>query len=298
MKVSAKLVKELRDLTAAGMMDCKKALEANEGDIQESVKWLREKGITKAAKKANRVAAEGLCSYAIKGNEAVVFELNCETDFVSQNAKFLALVDELGKILINSTATNTEEALEVVFEGEKVSDKLVNGTATLGEKISLRRVSRISKTDSQVFGAYKHGAGSIMALVTLEGGTEEIAKNISMHVAAINPRFLESDSIPEDVRSSEEEIIRVETLNENAEAKKPKPEKILVNIVKGRLNKFFKENCLLSQSYVKEPDLTVDQYVKNNKTSVVSYVRLGVGEGIEKEVTDFAAEVAAQAGLN
>lgn len=297
MKVSAKLVKELRDRTAAGMMDCKKALEATDCDIDKSIEWLRERGITKAAKKADRVAAEGLCSFEINGNECVVFEINSETDFVAKNEKFTSLVSKVGELLVNSTVKNTEEALALEVEGKTVADILIDATATIGEKISLRRVSRIEKTDAQAFGAYKHMGGRIATVVLVDGASEECARDIAMHVAAINPKYLSKDDIPADVVASEEEVLLKKTLLENSQSDKPKPEKIIQNIVKGRLNKTFKEACLLSQPFVKDPNQTVEQYAASNKCNVVSFIRLEVGEGIEKEVVDFATEVAAQAGL-
>ena len=258
------------------------------------VKELREKGIVKAAKKADRVAAEGLCNVVFEGNVAYVYELNSETDFVAKNEKFTNLVALVGTTLLASNVTTTEEALALVAEGKKVEEILLEATATIGEKITLRRVTRVEKTDSQVFGGYKHQGGKIAVLTVLEGGNEEVAKDICMHVAAINPRYLSQEDISAEVVEQERTIIRNEALNENAQSAKPKPEAIIEKMVVGRLNKYLQEICLLNQAFVKNPDLTVAQYLKNSNAAAVQYIRLGVGEGIEKKEVDFAAEVMAQ----
>lgn len=297
-KVTPQMVKDLRDRTAAGMLDCKKALEACECDIEKAIVWLREKGITKAEKKASRVAAEGLCSFVEKDNEIIVFELNSETDFVSKNDKFLALLDKVGKAIIDSNANNTEEALNVVVDGKTLSTVILEDSAVIGEKVSLRRVSRITKTDSQVFGAYKHMGGTIISVAVLDGSDAVVAKDIAMHIAAIAPKFVSEADIDQALLENEKNIIINEINNENSNSAKPKPENIIQKMVEGRVNKFKKEICLLDQPFVKNPDQTVGAYVQGNKMTVSSFVRLQVGEGIEKEVVDFAAEVAAQAGLN
>lgn len=297
MKVTPQMVKDLRDRTAAGMLDCKKALEACECDIEKAIVWLREKGITKAEKKSDRVAAEGLCSFVENGNTAIVFELNSETDFVSKNVKFLALLEKVGQILINSNANNTEEALEVVSEGKTLNTIILEDSAVIGEKVSLRRVSRIVKEDSQVFGSYKHMGGRIVTVAVLNGSDANVAKDVAMHVAAIAPKYVSEADIDASIIETEKTIILNEIINENASAAKPKPENIIQKMVEGRINKFKKESCLLDQPFVKNPDQTVDAYVKGNQMTVASFVRLQVGEGIEKETVDFAAEVAAQAGL-
>lgn len=298
--INAQLIKQLRDLTQAGMLDCKKALEANDGNVEKAVVWLREKGIAKAEKKAaSRVAAEGLCSYAISGNKAVYFELNSETDFVAKNEKFVNLVNKIGEALVNSNATNTEEALNVMVDGTSLANVILQNAGVIGEKISLRRVGVLTKNDDEVFGAYKHNGGNILSLVVLKGNDEVVAKDVAMHVAAQAPTYVSKKDIPADALAKEEEIILQTALNENKQAAKPKPENIIKEkIVPGRLEKELKDICLLSQPFVKNPDQTVEQYVAANKSSVVTFVRLRVGEGIEKETVDFAAEVAAQAGLN
>lgn len=293
--ITAQMVKELREKTSAGMLDCKKALTATDGDMEAAVTWLRERGIAKAVKKESAVAAEGLCSYAIAGNKCVVFELNSQTDFVAQNAKFIALLDQVGQIIVNSNATNTEEALNVEVEGKTLATVILEASGVIGEKISLRRVQVINKTDADVFGAYKHMGGRIVTIALLEGGNDEVAKDVAMHTAALSPKFVSKDDIPAEDIAKEREVILAAALNENATSAKPKPENIIAErIVPGRLDKQLKEICLLSQQFVKNPDQTVEAYVKGAKASVKQIVRLEVGEGIEKQVTDFAAEVAAQ----
>ena len=298
MPVTPLMVKELREKTGAGMLDCKKALEASDCDMEAAITWLREKGIAKAEKKASRVAAEGLCSVEVAGNNAVVFEVNSETDFVAQNEKFTSLLAKVGNIIVNSEAKCTDCALNIDVEGKKLSEIILEASGTIGEKLSLRRVSRVVKTDSQVFGAYKHMGGKIVTLVLLNGTDGEAARDVAMHIAAINPKYVSKNDISAEEVSKEREILLAQALNENAEAAKPKPEAIIAKMVEGRLNKNLQEICLLNQPFVKNPDQTVEAFVKSKGCEVVSFVRLAVGEGIEKEVVDFAAEVAAQAGLN
>ncbi len=293
--ITAQMVKELRDKTSAGMLDCKKALAATDGDMEKAVTWLREKGIAKAVKKEGAVAAEGLCSYAISGNKCIVFELNSQTDFVAQNEKFLNLLEKIGKILVNSNASNTEEALALDVEGKDLNTVILEASGVIGEKITLRRVQVIEKKSDEVFGAYKHMRGRIVTISILSGNDDVVAKDIAMHVAALNPRYISKNDIPSDVIEKEREIILAAALNENAQSNKPKPENIIAErIVPGRLEKNLKEICLLSQAFVKNPDQTVEAYVQGAKSHVVYFVRLEVGEGIEKQVNDFAAEVAAQ----
>jgi len=293
--ITAQMVKELREKTSAGMLDCKKALTETDGDMEAAVTWLRKRGIAKAEKKASLVAAEGLCSYAVAGNKVVMFELNSQTDFVAQNAKFIDLLTKVGEIIVNSNATNTEEALAVNVEGKNLSEVILEASGVIGEKISLPRVTVLEKTDTQVFGCYKHMGGRIVSIAVLDGNDEVAAKDVAMHVAALNPKYVSKDDIPADEIAKERDVILQAALNENAKAAKPKPENIIAErIVPGRLEKNLKEICLLSQAFVKNPDQTVEAYVKGAKSSVVTFVRLEVGEGIEKQETDFAAEVAAQ----
>lgn len=291
--ITAKQVKELRDLTGAGMLDCKKALEETNGDIEQAVIYLREKGIAKAAKKGARIAAEGLTNGIVEGNKAVLYEVNSETDFVSKNEQFLNLIDTVGTVLFNNTVNSDEEALKLESNGESLETVLANATATIGEKITLRRVKTIIKDDNQTFGFYKHMGGKISALA-LVVGDEEVAKNIAMHVAAQNPKYLTQDEIEQSVIEQERSILLNQALEENKTAEKPKPENIIEKMVEGRLNKELKEVCLVNQAYVKEPNISVSEYLKQNKASVKLFVRLEVGEGIEKRKEDFAAEVQAQ----
>jgi elongation factor Ts len=288
MAISAKLVKELRDKTGAGMMDCKKALTETDGDLDKAVDWLREKGIAKAAKKASRIAAEGLCNVLVDGNEAIIYELNCETDFVAKNDNFDVLLNQVGNAILNSDATNLEEALTVNVDGKTLETVLVEATAKIGEKISLRRVTRFTKEDTASFGAYKHMGGKIAVLSVVEGSNEDVAKDVSMHVAAINPKYLDQTQISETEIEHEKQILTNEALNEG------KPANIVEKMVVGRLNKYLKDICLVNQPFVKNPDITVEQFVKQNKGNIVSFLRLEVGEGIEKRVDDFAAEVMSQ----
>ena len=280
------------------MLFYNQALEATECNIEEAITWLREKGIAKAEKKASRVAAEGLCGYAFNGNSAVVFEVNSETDFVAQNEKFVNLINNVGEVIVNSDAQCTDCALALDVNGKTLNEVILEASGTIGEKLSLRRVQRVSKNDNQVFGAYKHMGGRIVSLVLVDGNDEEVAKDIAMHIAALAPKYVSNDEISAEEVAKEREILLAQALNENETAAKPKPQQIIEKMVEGRLVKNFKEICLLDQPFVKNPDQTVAAYVKSKGCNVVSFVRLVVGEGIEKEVVDFAAEVAAQAGLN
>lgn len=285
--ISAQLVKELRQITGAGMMDCKHALVETNGNIEDAITWLREKGISKAAKKSDRIAAEGLCAYALDNNKAVLFEVNSETDFVAKNANFIKVVEEIGQAILKSNATNTEEALKVKANGKTVEEIVVAATATIGEKISLRRVSTFVKTDSQVFGVYSHMGGKIVTLTIVEGANEEVAKDVAMHIAAMKPTFLDMSQISPEEVAKEREIAKQQSLNEG------KPLNIVEKMVEGRVNKYFKEICLVHQPFVKNPEQTVEQYVKANNGKVIKFLRLEVGEGIDKKACDFVAEVMA-----
>ena len=285
--ITAQLVKELREVTGAGMMDCKKALVETNGDMEAAVTWLREKGIMKAAKKESRIAAEGVCKYMIDGNKAALFEVNSETDFVAKNEKFQALVEKIGNAILACNAKNDEEALEASYEGETVKDMLVNATATIGEKISLRRVNLVEKTDSQVYGGYTHMGGKIAVISLLEGGNSVVAKDVCMHVAAMNPKYLNKDQVDAKFLADETEVLKQETINEG------KPLAIVDKIVAGKVQKMLKGVCLVDQEFVKNPDVTVGQYAKNAGATIVKYIRLEVGEGIEKKKDDFVAEVMA-----
>lgn len=287
--VNASLIKELRDKTGAGMMDCKKALVECNGDVQAAIDWLREKGIAKAAKKASRIAAEGLCDAAFDDNYAYLYELNSETDFVAKNEKFITLMNQIGEICVANKCESAEAVL-----GLGAEELVVNATATIGEKISLRRVQKVEKTDAQVFGFYKHMGGKIATLVVLEGGDAELAKDISMHVTASRPLYISKEDIPGDYIEKETHI-QME-LTKNDEKLAGKPEAALAKIVEGKVNKQLKEICLLDQVYVKgSSNESVAQFLNQKHASIVTFVRYEVGEGMEKRVDDFAAEVAAAA---
>ncbi|HHX76584.1 MAG TPA: elongation factor Ts [Acholeplasmataceae bacterium] len=293
MTITAAMVKELRQKTGAGMLDCKKALEETNGDIEAAITLLREKGMAKAVKKADRIAAEGLTSVAIKDNEAVLFEVNSETDFVAKNAQFIDLVENLGQIFINSDVDSAEAALQLKDEsGKTVEDIILSATATIGEKISLRRVVRIKKEDGQGFGTYKHMGGRISVVTVLEKPDEELGKDIAMHVTVFNPQFLSKNDVDQKTVDTETHLIQEQIAND--ESLKDKPEKILSGIVQGRLNKTLSEIVLLDQGFVKDPSISVAKHLKQANNNILNYVRLEVGEGIEKRVDDFAAEVMAQ----
>lgn len=291
--ISASLVKELREKTGAGMMDCKKALTECNGDINAAADWLREKGIAKAAKKATRIAAEGLADVAIAGNKAYLFELNSETDFVAKNEKFITLLNQIGQACVASDAACEKCALAATVDGQTVEELIVAATATIGEKISLRRVTKVEKADDEVFGVYKHNGGKIVVVSVIKGNDQLVAKDICMHVAMFNPRYLDASFVEQSVLDHEAEVIKAEIANDPANASKP--ENIIEKMVMGRLAKFKKEICLVDQAFVKDPSVSVAQYLASKNSSAVNYVRYEVGEGMEKRNDDFAAEVAAQA---
>lgn len=291
MAVTAKMVKELREKTGAGMMDCKKALEETGGDISKAIDYLREKGVAKAAKKQDRIAAEGLTHIEIDQNTGVLLEVNCETDFVTKNDQFKQLLAELGKHLVKQKPNTVEEALQQKLhgEGETVENYINSAVSTIGEKISLRRFEILEKADDDVFGTYLHMGGQIGVLTLLEGTTDEnVARDVSMHVAAINPSYISRDNVAEEEVNHEREILKTQALNEG------KPEHIVEKMVEGRLGKFFEEICLLEQQFVKNPDQKVKDFVKENGATVKSFVRFEVGEGMEKREENFADEVRSQ----
>ena len=288
--IKASDVKELRERTGAGMLDCKKALEATSGDMEQAIDWLREKGISKAAKKESRIAAEGLTDGASEGNVAVITEVNCETDFVAQNEDFKKLVLDIRKTLLHNDVSTMEEANKLTIEGgsETVEEAVVNFTAKIGEKISFRRFERVLKEDGQSFGIYSHMGGRITALVVLDGANEEVARDVSMHIAAMNPVAVKRSDVPADMVERESHVIKEQVMNEG------KPADIAEKMVTGRLNKFYKEICLEEQAFIKDSNMNVLDYVKSNGGSIVSMVRFAVGEGIEKKEENFAEEVMSQ----
>ena len=290
--ITAALVKELREKTGAGMMDCKKALTETDGDIAKAIDWLRQKGISKAAKKADRIAAEGLSKVVIDGNKAIVVEINSETDFVAKNEQFLELLDKTCKTLINANATSVEEALTVAVDGGTLNDLFVNATATIGEKITLRRFEVLTKTDDQVFGAYMHMGGKISAVVVANGAKADVAKDMAMQVASMNPQYVSRANMPAEVVEHETNVQKEILKNDPKLASKP--EKVLAGIIEGRVIKTLQEMCLVDQLFFKNQDIKCGQYLKENGMEVVSFVKYTVGEGLEKREENFAEEVAKQ----
>ncbi len=281
-------VKDLRERTGAGMLDCKKALEATNGDIESAIDYLRKKGISKAEKKSDRIAAEGICSIKEDNNTAVIFEVNSETDFVAKNSEFLSFVDYLGDILIKNNVNTVEDVLAIKDGDTTVNDKLVSLIAKIGEKISFRRFEKVTKKDNEVFGSYIHMGGKIAALVVLENTNESIAKDVSMHAAAMAPICVNKEDVPADILEHEKAVIKEQVMNEG------KPADIAEKMVNGRINKFYKEICLSEQEFIKDSSMNVATYVKNNGGEIKNMIRFAVGEGIEKKEENFADEVMSQ----
>ncbi|MFD2387409.1 translation elongation factor Ts [Enterococcus rivorum] len=286
--ISAKLVKKLRDMTGVGMMDAKRALVEVEGDIDKAVDHLREKGMAKAAKKNDRVAAEGLANVASNGNFAAIVEINSETDFVSKNEMFQELVKKIATEIATNKPKTMEEALALKTDKGTLESELIEATTVIGEKINFRRFELVKKDDNAAFGAYLHMGGRIAVLTVLEGTTdEEVAKDVAMHVAAINPRYVNDAQIPQEELAHEESVLKEQALNEG------KPANIVDKMVAGRMNKFKAEISLVDQPFVKDPDMTV-QYVASKGATVKSFIRFEVGEGIEKREDNFVDEVMSQ----
>ena len=285
--ISASMVKELREVTGAGMLDCKKALEETNGNMEEAITWLREKGISKAAKKASRIAAEGLAVARIEGNKAVLVEVNSETDFVAKNEGFVGLVNTIADAILKSDVKNLEEANELVCDGKTVAELVVEKTSTIGEKLSFRRFEVLTKEDDQVFGTYSHMGGKIVSLCVLSKD-EELAKDIAMQIAAMKPLYLNRDEVPAEVLEKEKNILTEQAENEGLDVNK------IPMIVNGRINKYFEEVCLVDQGFIKENKMKVNKYVESKGSEILSFVRYEVGEGIEKKVEDFAEEVMKQ----
>ena len=286
--ITANMVKELREQTGAGMLDCKKALTETNGNMEEAITWLREKGISKAAKKQTRIAAEGLATAKINGNDAVLVEVNSETDFVAKNPEFVSLVDGIANVILDKKPANMEEAMKLELDGTSIEEAIVNKTATIGEKLSFRRFELVEKTDNQVFGTYSHMGGKIVTLALLEGNDAEVAKDIAMQIAAMRPLYLDRESVPEERIEKEKAILTEQAENEGLDSNK------LPMIVNGRLNKFFEEICLVDQGFVKENKMKVSKYVESKNMKILSFVRYEVGEGMEKKEENFADEVAKQ----
>ncbi|MGR3723635.1 translation elongation factor Ts [Abyssibius alkaniclasticus] len=290
MSITASMVKELRDSTGVGMMDAKKALVENNGDMEASVDWLRTKGLAKAAKKAGRVAAEGLVGAMVSGNSGVVVEVNSETDFVAQNAEFQALVGDITNAAI--TVEDFDALLAAPLKGKTVAEVVTDKIVTIGENMSVRRMARLSgdSVAMYVHNAVADGKGKIGVLVALKGTDNGIGKQIAMHIAATNPASLSEADL------SAELVEREKTVLTEQARESGKPEAIIENMIKGRMQKFFQEVTLLNQAFVINPDLTVGAAAKEAGVEITGFVRMGVGEGIEKEEEDFAAEVAKTRG--
>ena len=288
-QITASLVKELRERTGAGMMDCKKALTQTDGDIEAAIDYLRENGIAKAAKKADRIAAEGLSYIEVKGNKAVILEINSETDFVAKNEKFVALVKNVAEAILAAEPKTLEEALQVETQGGTVEAVINEGIATIGEKLSLRRFEVVTKSDADAFGAYSHMGGRIGVLTLVEGSTdEEAAKDVAMHIAALAPKYLDESEVPADVLEHEKKVLTEQALNEG------KPANIVEKMIVGRINKFLEEITVVKQKFVKDDSFTVEKFVASKGGKLAKFVRYEVGEGIEKKEDNFAEEVMSQ----
>lgn len=299
MAITAAMVKELRERTGAGMMDCKAVLNEANGDMERAIELLREKGLAKAAKKAGRVAAEGLVKDMISadGKTASIVEVNSETDFVAKNEQFISFVNDIAQIVLDNDINDVEalKALPWPHDISKtVADILAEKISVIGENLSIRRIRHL--TTNGTFVSYTHGGGKIVSLVELDAEGEkavEVGKNVAMQVAAANPEYISTDEIPEERKNKEKEILLAQAINENPN----KPQNIIEKMIMGRLNKQFKEICLLEQEYIKDPDLTVAKYVASelgNANVIKSFVRFETGEGIEKKEENFAEEVAKQ----
>ena len=259
--ISASLVKELREKSGAGMLDCKKALEATNANIEEAINWLREKGISKAAKKAERIAAEGLAAIYTEGNVAAIVEVNSETDFVAKNSEFVSMVDAILKAIVKNNPKTNEDVLALEVDGMTISDLIVEKTAKIGEKLSFRRFTRIEKKDSENFGEYIHMGGKIAVLTVIDNASSEVAREVAMHAAAMRPLYTKSSEVPTDVLEKE-------------------------------------KVCLENQIFVKAQNKeTVAEYVANNGGTITTMIRYEVGEGMEKREENFAEEVAKQMNM-
>ena len=289
MAISAATVKELRERTGAGMMDCKKALTATDGDMQKAIDWLREKGIAKAAKKSGRVAAEGaVAAYISKdGKTGVLLEVNCETDFTANNENFRALEQKVIEHIAKTNPADLDTLNNSKIDGKTVADLVTEATATIGEKISIRRFVTYQTTGKLT--TYIHMGGKIGVIVEMTGGSDQLGKDVAMQIAAANPSAVDRAGVDASELEHEKEILRKQALEEG------KPEKIVEKMVLGRINKFYKEVCLVEQIFVKDNEKTVKDIL--GKENVIRFTRWQLGEGIEKKETDFAAEVAAQAGI-
>ena len=283
--VTASLVKELREKTGAGMMDCKKVLTETDGDMDKAIELLRERGIAKAAKKSGRVAAEGL----VEGYISEDGEVNSETDFVAKNEEFKNFVMSVAKQVVEKNPANVEELLaqpSIEVPGKTVNEVLVEKIATIGENMNIRRFARFESEG--LVEKYIHGNGKIAVLVNMKKGSKEVAKDVCMQIAAARPEYLNAESVPAQRLEKEKEILKAQTMNEG------KPEAIAEKIVQGRIGKFYSEICLVDQAFVKNPDIKVSQLLKETDSEVVEFARFEKGEGIEKKEENFAEEVMSQ----
>ncbi len=288
-QITAALVKELRERTGAGMMDCKKALSAVEGDMDKAIDFLREKGLAAAAKKAGRIAAEGVVGSFISadGKIGAVVEVNCETDFVAKTDNFKALVEKIAAHIVATKPADIEALMASELDGQTVEALVTASVAKIGEKISVRRFA-LYEAPEGVVAAYIHGGGKIGVLVEFKGGNAELGKDVAMHIAAANPAYLDRTQVPAAELEHEKEVLSEQAKNEG------KPEKIIEKMVLGRINKYYKEVCLIDQEFVKDPDQSVGKLLKANDAEVLAFTRFQLGEGIEKKQEDFAAEVMSQ----
>lgn len=307
MAVTAQLVKELREMTGAGMMDCKKALVETDGDIDKAVEVLREKGLGKAAKKADRVAAQGLVATKVaeSGDKAAIIEVNAETDFVAKNEDFVEFVQKLNELVLEGSFASVDEFEASKFNGDTtVKEELTEKIATIGENMNIRRFESLGEAGC-VYASYVHGNGKIAVLVEMKTDAAasevmELGKDVAMQVASMNPAYNTREDVDADYIAREKEIILKQALNENEQAAKPKPEEIVTKIAEGRLNKQLKEVCLQEQAFVKDSSMTVAEYINSKAkeigkdVKVTKTVRYEVGEGIEVKEEDFAEEVAKQ----
>ena len=289
--ITASQVKDLREKTGAGMMDCKKVLTETDGDMEKAIELLRERGIAKAAKKSDRIAAEGLVTAFVSedGKVGAVAEVNAETDFVAKNDEFRAFANDVAKQVAVKNPKDANELLAQTFindETKTVSEVLTNKIATIGENMSIRRFERFESAG--LVEQYIHGDGKIGVLVELEGGDTELAKDICMQIAAARPEFLDRESVPAERLAKEMEILKAQAMNEG------KPEAIAEKIVQGRVGKFYSEICLVDQAFVKNPDMSVSQLLASKNAKIVRYARFEKGEGIEKKEENFAEEVMKQ----
>ena len=287
-QITAAIVKELRERTGAGMMDCKKALVATEGDMEKAIDFLREKGLSQAAKKAGRVAAEGaVVAYVTEdGKTGAIVEVNCETDFVGKNENFQALAKSIAELIVKTNPADVDALLASEMDGKTVKDVVTEAIAKIGENISVRRFVRYESAEGKVY-SYIHGGGKIGVLVDMKGGDAELGKDIAMQVAAANPQFLNRNEVPDSELEHEKDILTEQARNEG------KPENIIAKMVMGRINKYYKEVCLVDQEFIRDGDLTISKLLKSKNADVASFARFQLGEGIEKKQENFADEVAA-----